>query len=485
MKKITFFLIVFLGYLSLDAYAYKGNIIGPEAISENDTCLSATTLALGYTCLSFDDVTDDMVGASDEGTELPSCAASRASGNFDKWYVITSSATGKMLFQLFTRGFIDEAVFYSGSCGALTEVACFNDYRDPMILPFNPNETYYIRLNKSYVGDDDEFCMQVTEMPSNDICADATSLTVGVQCDGSFSNGDHRSATKEETIIECSGQPDEFDVDTWYSFEAPFSGRVVITATPSDPEHGLNYKVYQGVCDTLEEIFCGLGTYNTDSIILVNPGGIYFIQTFSGRNTGPFCIWVKEQISFDNLFYGVGIENGYSGTPTKLEYAQMEAPTTIELDSTGTCGQTSFARVEPAGVIKLKTVAPYCLEDSETGKEPWAEAFGDWSMSKYRLLGLADGVIPVTFTFEFTGILDLTPGGPNSAGAQCFFNFSYGFLSGSDYFEDSGGAYISWFGGQEVEYSVNNIAANSGTIDILPKIDDGNQIYELELGCTN
>ena len=472
MKKLTFFLIILFNYSPLAAQI------------ANDICNTAITLPLGYNCLELDDLNGTMTGATDEGSALPSCADGpdfRSGGNFDIWYAFTAPTTGKVLFRLFNRGFIDEAVVYSGSCTTLTEVICLNGVRDPTIFELTPNTNYYLRLNKSYAPEQtsEEFCLQLTEPPTNDICSDATPLPIGVACDGTFFNGDPRSATLEAPIKKCDGVESIYLLDTWYSFEAPLSGRVVVKLSSEGPENPPDFRVYQGTCAALEEIYCGQDAYNVDSIILVNPGTTYFIQTLASQTDGPFCIWVKEQISFDNLFYGVKTGFGSSGMLTELEYDQMGAPTAIELEEMGACDQTAFTRVEPAGVIKIKAIAPRCVEDPNTGKEAGVSAEGHWSINRYRLVGLTEEVIPVTFTFEFTGNMSFIPKDGNPSGVQCSFGFIYGFLTADDYTQDNGGGLMSHFGRQEVEYNFDNLAPNSGRIDILPEIDDGTQVYDL------
>lgn len=337
----------------------------------------------------------------------------------------------------------------------------------------------------------------------NDACAGAISLTVGQLCDGMTTNADNRFAQNEGIVPAASCSFGDLD-DIWFSFVAPNSGQVVFSVDQAGRGTIGELTVYSGNCTNLEEFACPfineVGQLGAEFVAAgFNPGEVYYLRasTFDGTRGGLFCLQLKEKIGVENLDYGVFTShNGSSRPPGRddnnqfKDYLQDVTPVPLELDEVGICeGKTThsmFARVEPEGVIKLKATSDFC----ESGFQGLCSAGGRWRVNNYQLRGLARAdSIPVTFTFEFSGTMDVQPDwigceGFGAAGANFDFNLEFyeSNANGDTAFVDraSGNIYYGWSGGLGLSiYEINNVAVNSGYIRTVPSILSNNTTLDI------
>lgn len=484
MKK----LIPFVLLLQLIANCLVGQVA-------NDICTNATPLAYGVVCNGTNS-NQTLAGATDENA-VPLASCMFTSGR-DIWFSFLTPTSGKVeiLVDILDRIPVSSLVFYSGTCDTLVEDTCVTVLSDPIMInqTFSPNTTYYLQFS-DFIGDGGAFCIQLTEpggagtLP-NDICSGAITLTMGELCDGMTLNVDNRSAKNEGVFpaSSCNSFPALDDI--WFSFVAPSSGQVVINVDELGQSTVADLTIYQGDCNSLQEHACSfVNAIGQDENVVrgLTPEVLYYLRVGSqnGLEGKEFCLQIREELGVENLLYQVA--TSHNGLPIAgkennqvIIYNQEEAPTALELDETGTCNQTMFARVEPAGIIKLKATSGFC----ENGSQGPASAIGEWDLREYQLKGLTADSIPMTFTFEFSGTLDVLPDwigcdGFGAAGANFAFDiFFYEASANSDTtFRDqsSGNVYYGWSGGLGFsQYEMENVAINSGVLRTFPSflIDD-------------
>jgi len=214
--------------------------------AQNDLCANATTVTPGLTCAT---ISGTFNGASLEAN--PSTCAPSASQ--DVWYKFTATdPTMYVEVSNATNIGLDVAIeLYSGSCGG-TLVTCENDataaqgYESYFNTDFVVGQTYYVRvLNVSPNASIRSFsiCIRKYPTPTNDLCANATTLTPGVSC--TTANGTFSGAYSDGTLSACAPYASQ---DVWYKFTATDPTMSVEVSNSINIGLNVAMEIYSGSC---------------------------------------------------------------------------------------------------------------------------------------------------------------------------------------------------------------------------------------------
>ncbi len=210
----------------------------PPPMAGNN-CNTATLLPVLPTCtmLPFSNI-----GATASGTlPAPTCSTPPTT---DVWFTFTTGASGQVLIDTQNGSLIDGAMqLYSGTCAALTAVAC-NDDEDllgGLLMPqidrrcatLNPFTTYYIRL-WGYGGATGTF----------GICVSAPAAPAAQQedCTGAYTICSDQQINNNTNFSGCVADLNASNrgclmgnerQGTWYFFSPSASGTAALTIQPS------------------------------------------------------------------------------------------------------------------------------------------------------------------------------------------------------------------------------------------------------------
>ena len=139
----------------------------PCTTPANDDPCSATAVAVGTSC-TYTTYTNDCATAT-AGAPAPGCAS--YSGG-DVWFQVTVPASGQLVFDTNTGVMTDGGMaIYSGTCGALTLIACNDDGSANGLMPMisstslTPGATIWIRVWEYGNDNNGTFDLCVTEPP--------------------------------------------------------------------------------------------------------------------------------------------------------------------------------------------------------------------------------------------------------------------------------------------------------------------------------
>lgn len=219
----------------------------------NDDCANAIALPVGSSCTPESFTTEF---ATTEGTDVvgnPSCSV--FAGN-DIWFSIDVPASGN--FRIQASGTSVQWELYSGSCGALSVVACASgnpQLNQNFIRPDLANTTLLLRAFRfnSTTATSFSFCVQEFTPVANDACADAIQLPVATECTAQsftteFATSDPLSTAPNPPCGVYQGN------DVWFKFETPLSGNFRIELTP--PGLSAQWQLYSGECGNFTPIVC-------------------------------------------------------------------------------------------------------------------------------------------------------------------------------------------------------------------------------------
>ena len=231
-----------VGWISLsNSIAY---IQTAPFVPANDLCAGAVALTNG---VSF---TMNTANATSTGDPTPGCAAKFGKG---VWFIYTAPASGDVIASTCGSDFDTVLTVYSGTCGALMEVAC-NDDNGPscagtsasMRFSATAGATYHILAGgyNSYSGN---LSIVATSSPANDQCAGAVVLTNGVP----FTMNTTNATSTGDPTPSCAAK---FGKGVWFIYTAPASSDVIASTCGSDFDTVLT--VYSGTCGALREVAC-------------------------------------------------------------------------------------------------------------------------------------------------------------------------------------------------------------------------------------
>jgi Secretion system C-terminal sorting domain len=239
----------------------------------NDECAGAISLTPGFTCIntagSLKYVTPNAatpIGCFGAGTY------------YDVWYrfVATNATSHTVTLSGLGANFTAPRIqIYSGTCGALVSVACVSGLTITQGGLIN-GATYYVRVanfnvNPNGPGALADFNICITRaggVPSNDLCANATLLTSGVNCVNT--SGTLINATATLGLPACGNNASP---EVWYRFVAQ-SAYPTITLSTVGANLATNnprIQLFSGACGSLTQL---TGACVASPLLTTtNPGG--------------------------------------------------------------------------------------------------------------------------------------------------------------------------------------------------------------------
>ncbi|MFN7099539.1 MAG: T9SS type A sorting domain-containing protein [Flavobacterium sp.] len=270
----------------------------------NDNCSGALALTVGNSIAS------NQIVATNEGATTSSQTATCGNSNFDVWFKAVVPASGRLTIETdFQTGSVfDDSIInvFSGSCGALTSLACNDDdvndnFSKISLTGRTPGETVYIAVynfssNDSFNGPFKISAYETLVPPVNDDCSGAISLTVGNSFASNQIIATNVGATTSSQTTTCGNS----NFDVWFKAVIPASGKLTIE---TDLQAGSSFSdsvisVFSGTCGTLSNLACnddeGNGNFSKINLIGRTPGETVYIAVynFSSSNllNGPFKI---------------------------------------------------------------------------------------------------------------------------------------------------------------------------------------------------
>ena len=417
----------------------------------NNDCTNATALTVsGTTC------TTSVSGTTELATQsiaAISCNGSTGDANDDVWYSFTATQANHDI--TVTPGTLTNAVveLLSGACNG-TNVDCADATTGSNAEVINATglttgTTYYVRVY-SFGGSGNEgtFDICVTTpiiRPSNDDCANATSLAVSptTTCVTSTS-GTTIDATQSIAAISCGGFTGNADDDVWYSFVATATDHD-ITVTPGTLSDAV-LDLRSGACDGTN-ITCADGTSGTGTEVInatgLTIGTTYYVRVYSYGNAGnagtfDICITTPslvnctpttdspderyiDTISFlgtleDVTNAGTGFSSGYqdfTGLPTLSRQVEGEGVNVyVEANLRGRI--KAWVDWDKDDIFDFTTEEVYDSEDVATTTVtfgfviPLGTAIGDYKI-RIRIYNTLDD----THTYDFTPCENFVDGAPS------------------------------------------------------------------------
>ncbi|WP_147436456.1 T9SS type A sorting domain-containing protein [Chryseobacterium sp. 7] len=236
---------------SLYANAFNICIGTPPPPPANDDCAGAVSLSVSSTDAFVNAVNGSTVSATQSaGVTAPTCSATGI--NDDVWYSFTATSATHLVHVLYTDNATSTQI-YSGTCGALTAMTCFDGaYGNSNVLLQNlvVGQTYYVRVysSTSTATTTSNFQIAVTT-PSpvtNDTCDTATAIA----CNGTAQGVNALAADETLPSSTCGGTTTTASYKgVWYTVKATENGPITIDACGTQYDSYL--RVYTGTCGSL------------------------------------------------------------------------------------------------------------------------------------------------------------------------------------------------------------------------------------------
>jgi Secretion system C-terminal sorting domain len=216
----------------------------------NDNCSNATLIACGGSA-----------SGSTASATLDGPATSCTGGNVapDVWYTVVGTG-GSITASLCGSSYDTKIDIYSGTCGALTSVACNDDFagcglQSQISWASVLSTTYYIRVH-GFGGAVGAYTLNVTCAPliPNDVCTGAININCGQTIVG------NTSTATPDAVANCNGVNLSGAPGLWYTFVGNGANNTLsLCGSGYDTEIG----VFSGtcgslVCVTANDDFCGL-----------------------------------------------------------------------------------------------------------------------------------------------------------------------------------------------------------------------------------
>ncbi|MFY9310991.1 MAG: BACON domain-containing carbohydrate-binding protein [Bacteroidia bacterium] len=268
----------------------------PPSGPANDICGSAVSLTSSLTC-------NNTAGTTTGATQslAGTCAGT---GDDDVWYSFTAVATSHTVKVTGSSGFDAVIDIRSSTSCTGTNISCTDGSgtggtETANLTGLTVGTTYLIRVYHFTAGSGSgnfDICVTHTAppAPSNDFCANATSITSALTCN--YTSGSTSGAT--QTIAgTCSGTGDD---DVWYSFTAVATDHTIKVqgGTGFDPV----IDVRSGAC-TGTNLSCtdatggaGLETANLTGLTV---GSTYYVRVYhfgTGSGGGNFQICITHTV---------------------------------------------------------------------------------------------------------------------------------------------------------------------------------------------
>ncbi|HTL09885.1 MAG TPA: T9SS type A sorting domain-containing protein, partial [Chitinophagaceae bacterium] len=245
----------------------------------NDLCSNAITLTSGTTCTS---VTGTINSANFTSGTTAGCAGTV---KYDVWYTFTAqTANPTITLSNIEANFLAQTPkvqVYSGSCGALTSIACGGPVLSTP-LGLTVGATYFVRVYSATTNPipnslgNFDICIQDPLPPVNDDCTGAILLTSSTTCNNIA--GTVVNATPTTGVpAPCAGTS---KYDVWYRFVAQTTNPSIKL---SSVEANFNsqsprMQIFSGSCGGLTTIGCGTATYTPTGLTV---GATYYLRVYS------------------------------------------------------------------------------------------------------------------------------------------------------------------------------------------------------------
>jgi gliding motility-associated-like protein len=262
----------------------------PPPPPANDECLNAVSLTVNpnYNCAV---VTAGTTVSATTSATLPTPTCGATGINDDVWFSFVATSTGHRVSLLNVAGTVTDMVMaiYSGSCGALTQVAC----SDPDVVNLTGltiGNTYYVRVYTftATVGSNASFNICVgtpPPPPANDECPNAISLPVNPDFNCALiTAGTTISATQSANTPAPTCSATGINDDVWYTFTTTATSTAHrITLTGVTPVNAMGIQAYSGTCGALTAIGCSAtGVLNLAGL---TPSTTYIVRVFTTSAT--------------------------------------------------------------------------------------------------------------------------------------------------------------------------------------------------------
>jgi hypothetical protein len=268
------------------SYSSAGTFTTNPNPATNNECTTAVALPVSATCAI--PTTGAVFGATQSLPPTTGCTSTSAN---DVWYsFVANGATQTISFTPQFAGVLDVR---SGNCTTSNSLFCTSatagNTSTSNIGGLTSGQTYYIRVYASgstapvAASSTFQLCVATGPVgPSNDECANATPLTVGVTCT-SIVTGTVQNATQSlAPTASCAGT-NAYDV--WYSFVATGTSQTFTLA----PQFNAVLNVRSGTCATSTSIFCATAASVTtvSTVSGLTNGQTYYVRVYPSTATPP------------------------------------------------------------------------------------------------------------------------------------------------------------------------------------------------------
>jgi len=248
----------------------------------NDDCATPTVIA----ALPFAD-TLDTTAATTAGTD-PTHSCTLLKNAHSVWYSFTAPGNGAVTADTFGTGFDTALTAYTGTCGALTEIACNDDsgsgLQSKVSFAVTAGVTYLIEVTGLDVGDSGtlDFALAAAASPSNDECA-TPKVPAAIPFHETLDTSE-ATASGSDPAASCTGGRNSASV--WYLFTPPAGGTVMADTFGSNYDTVL--AAYTGTCGALSEIACDddSGDDVQSQVSFAVTGGVPYLIEVMGYGTG-------------------------------------------------------------------------------------------------------------------------------------------------------------------------------------------------------
>lgn len=261
----------------------------------NDDCSQAQPLTVGT---DFDSgaITTHNFDATSDG--IPPSCNSYAINNIWFTAVIPQSGQLKIKTQNTSGYYFDSPTIsaYTGTCDSLVEIGCSTDNDQSILLTGQtPGTTIYISVwKKDQDSEDTEFQISAYDPvpPSNDNCSGAQLLTAGSDFDSGAIISTNVDASTDGALPSCNSEEKD---NVWFKVIVPTSGNLKIETInlPNSPFYNPLITVYNGDCNSLNEIECVHDLYPSISLTSQIPGTTLYISVWKHNpysHNGEFLI---------------------------------------------------------------------------------------------------------------------------------------------------------------------------------------------------
>jgi hypothetical protein len=277
-------------YLVRISSSVRGNMcLRVASVPPNDNCTGAVPLTVNAPCTAGTNI-------------LATASASTIScGNNTKsvWYSFTATAATHTVTVNGVTGFDAAFALYNNTCGTPTQLAPVATYcrntggtgttETNSFGGLSIGITYLIMVTGNNATAEGKFCIQVQGPPANDLCTNASSLTVNGSCTAGT------NILAGTTGGEPAGVCVSNNETVWYTFTATSTLHTVNLTNVTDD---LGFAVFSGSCATMALVgTCrdagGNGVNETGTFTTVI-GTQYWVRVAGagGGDVGNFCIQV-------------------------------------------------------------------------------------------------------------------------------------------------------------------------------------------------